>query len=518
MQDCSQGVKGLKYDLGDCTLWEYMFPSNDKPLLQLPDEDDILDGLDDDDEEDEVEKHLDMPPSWVQPIQLSLQDFQMRCPQGKKSKLYKRAKLEKFAHYLMKDGLVSRLSVYEDRELTDLVMIKEYYKNRMDQLQQRVHNHRSGWIIEYYSPGRSRCLKEHQYKAGAPGPENDRTMIFYNEARVDGMTKRIETPIEMVEHFVNREDCLFYRFVEFGKRPKKFGPAESANPRPIQKMVEKYHRNPDVPANEDIAELVFNMAEERIQVTYHTENDKVSASTREYIKPANAEEKGATIQWHGDIHTTFQVDPTSKDKKKVELYQMLLALLKREDECREKVRESEEEVREILNDRTKEEAASELEISVYDTMRNEKAKKHRQELERLQLEEKMRRQEMELDYLAPFLAQHGDPEKINRAQAYKLKEECLSDLKQRLIDKANLIQARFEKETQELQKKQAWYQQNQVSMQKDDEEEYLNYCSEAMFRIHILELRLNRHKEMAPQKYMQLEQKIRADVRLSEYF
>ena len=57
----------------------------------------------------------------------------------------------------------------------------------------------------------------------------------------------------------------------------------------------------------------------------------------------------------------------------------------------------------------------------------------------------MRRQEMELDYLAPFLAQIGDPEKINRPQAYKLKEDCLSDLKQRLIDKANLIQARFEK-------------------------------------------------------------------------
>lgn len=48
-------------------------------------------------------------------------------------------------------------------------------------------------------------------------------------------------------------------------------------------------------------------------------------------------------------------------------------------------------------------------------------------------------------------------------------------------------------ETAELQKKQAWYQQNQVSMQKDDEEEYLSYCSEAMFRIHILELRLQRY-------------------------
>ena len=29
-------------------------------------------------------------------------------------------------------------------------------------------------------------------------------------------------------------------------------------------------------------------------------------------------------------------------------------------------------------------------------------------------------------------------------------------------------------------------------MHKDDEEEYLAFCSEAMFRIHILELRLNR--------------------------
>ena len=65
--------------------------------------------------------------------------------------------------------------------------------------------------------------------------------------------------------------------------------------------------------------------------------------------------------------------------------------------------------------------------------------------ERIQLEEKLRKQEMELDYLAPFLAQIGIPDKLTRQQAYRLKEDCLADLKQRLIDKANLIQARFEK-------------------------------------------------------------------------
>lgn len=47
-------------------------------------------------------------------------------------------------------------------------------------------------------------------------------------------------------------------------------------------------------------------------------------------------------------------------------------------------------------------------------------------------------------------------------------------------------------ETQELQKKQQWYQENQVTLTAEDEDLYLSYCSQAMFRIRILEQRLNR--------------------------
>jgi len=185
----------------------------------------------------------------------------------------------------------------------------------------------------------------------------------------------------------------------------------------------------------------------------------------------------------------------------------------------EKIREYEQEIRDSLDERLKEEIASELSVSIFDTQRNDKALKHRAELERQAEEAKLQSQETELDYLAPVLAQIVDKgEKITRAQAFKIRETALVDLKQRLVEKANLIQARFEKETSELQKKQAWYQQNQVSLRKADEQQYLNYCSEAMFRIHILELRLNRHKEMAPMKYMALENTLRNDPRLSEYF
>jgi hypothetical protein len=48
--------QNLTYDLGDCTLWEFMFPCNDKPILQVPDAQEDEYDLD----EDEVRKLTEM--------------------------------------------------------------------------------------------------------------------------------------------------------------------------------------------------------------------------------------------------------------------------------------------------------------------------------------------------------------------------------------------------------------------------------------------------------------------------
>jgi hypothetical protein len=73
-------------------------------------------------------------------------------------------------------------------------------------------------------------------------------------------------------------------------------------------------------------------------------------------------------------------------------------------------------------------------------------------------------------------------------------------------------------ETSSLQKKQQWYQDNQQSFQgreSKEEDDYIEYCREAMFRIHILERRLMKHKSIAPQKYREMEERLRTDPRLS---
>jgi hypothetical protein len=58
--------------LGDNSKWEYMMPSNDKPLLLIPknviENEDQPEENDDDDLIDDLEKHLDLPPSWVSTI------------------------------------------------------------------------------------------------------------------------------------------------------------------------------------------------------------------------------------------------------------------------------------------------------------------------------------------------------------------------------------------------------------------------------------------------------------------
>uniref|UniRef100_A0A8C6XB60 Dynein regulatory complex subunit 7 n=1 Tax=Naja naja TaxID=35670 RepID=A0A8C6XB60_NAJNA len=489
----------------------------DKPLLSLPEMEEEED-LGEDDVEDlmkeDESKSFDMPASWVEQIHVSPKEFEARCPQGKKLIQYKNAKLEKWAPYLNVNGLITRLTLYEDPDCTKVLEVKEWFKNREDKLDIRELNKQTNIIAEQFLPGHALA---HMYKTMEP--ETERTMEFYNETRVDGLQKRTETSQEMAEYFEGRLDFLSYRHAEFGKRlkklTKKMATTES-NARPILKITERFHRNPSKPADEDVAERIFLISEDKIILTYHCKENYITPSKREFNKHTNVDSKGNKIIMSRDMCISYQVNE-AYEKKLFHLYEMLMQLIEDEKRSRHLVWESEIEVLELLRIRGEEEAASKLSVSIYDTERNEKSKEHRETIERLQLEERQRQVEQELDYLAPFLIQVGGLEKMTKWLALRLKEDCLNDFKHRLVDKANLIQARFEKETQELQKKQQWYQQNQLNMTLEDEDAYLNYCSEAMFRIRILELRLSRHKERAPLKYIALEEKLSKDPRLSEY-
>ncbi|XP_048393714.2 dynein regulatory complex subunit 7 [Stegostoma tigrinum] len=516
MQDCKFGCKDVVFDLGDPVKWEYMLPDSDHSQVVLPDTYDYLMDEVDDDDEKELERIFDMPPSWVQPIVIPAKDIETRCPKGEKIIQYKKANLEKYAPYLNIDGMVKRLIEYEDIECTSFVKVTEWYANRKDMLEKIERNMRTRTITEHFKNGRYMAVKKHIYRSSEP--ETDRTLKYNSRLRVDGLVSRVETPTEITEKFNDRPDFLIYRQAIFSKRTRKvrLPGVLQLNYRTILKITEHFARNRKKPAHEDVAEQVFLINTEHIHLTYHREDDRITAVKREFILPPNLLQKDDQDINMEQIVVTFEVDPLAKPCKNVVLYQTMMELLKTQTASMQSVRDSEHEVREFLKDRAAERKANELVISVYDTERNDKAKEHRREQIRLEQEQRMRRAEEELDYLAPFLARLGQPKRITKKVAMTLRNDCLTDMKQRLINKANIIQSRFEKEAVELQTKQQWYQQNQIFMTKEDEQAYLAYCSEAMFRIHILEMRLNKHKETAPIKYLDLEEKIRKDPRLAK--
>ena len=44
------------------------------------------------------------------------EEFERRCPEGKKVIVYKKCKVEKFAPYLLKDNMVLKVTEYLDNE------------------------------------------------------------------------------------------------------------------------------------------------------------------------------------------------------------------------------------------------------------------------------------------------------------------------------------------------------------------------------------------------------------------
>ena len=123
--------------------------------------------------------------------------------------------------------------------------------------------------------------------------------------------------------------------------------------------------------------------------------------------------------------------------------------------------------------------------------------------------------EEEINYLGPFLVHVRDPLNMKREEAQRVRDACLKALKDRLLERANIIQERLNQENKKLAKKQEQFQRSQREGDTSGEEEFEQYSTEAMFRIQILEQRLASHEESALKKFADLDNKLANDPRLS---
>jgi hypothetical protein len=102
MQTCYDGLKGISFDLGDNSKWEFVLLENSQPGRALrKDELDSKTGAgkaEDDEEDDSKKQVLDLPPSWVERFEISREKFELRTPSGSKTLTYKNANVVCVSH------------------------------------------------------------------------------------------------------------------------------------------------------------------------------------------------------------------------------------------------------------------------------------------------------------------------------------------------------------------------------------------------------------------------------------
>eukprot|EP00040_Diaphanoeca_grandis_P030622 m.181401 g.181401 ORF g.181401 m.181401 type:complete len:983 (+) comp32062_c0_seq1:170-3118(+) len=614
MQDCTQGLGDMSYDLGDSANWEYVFPDPLHPLVSNGLPGSVLETS------KSAQNQAEVALSWVNEITLEPQAFETRCPHGEREYVDENAQTKVYSEYHRPDGMVKSITFFKDYELEQATINDQTFQHRNDDLIRKkiTFNDDCDQIDEYYKPGRTSNLFRHVwYKAHRPRINKGRIMFFYDDARVEGLYKRERNKCQLRETFRGRKDLLIKRVVDFAgseevegsrRRLSLGGPTvpkvvvtfdNNTDSTEIEVVTDTYARDPRKPANEDICEVSFykDVEEENelIFVKYHRDKHSVTAETREIRKPrpgAKQITKPAVTEDNINVYTTDMKRPQLRNFENNQIYQDLLAM---ETRALSEIKASLIENDDILRTLKVDDAKLKLNLSFYDTLRNAEAKERRKKLEQDASEEATRRAAMERDYLAPFLVrlnkmkngfpgltekvsefmsdeiaknkprtadsvdelddapadvnvwrkdnEYGwhdtllttsdawlnifvhksglshdmvDDLKMARKQRYAndLYDHCILDLTERNIDKGNRISAQIDQEKKSLADKQMWYLQNQTRLQEDQENEYVSYCSQLIFRITILEERLKEHKEKSKNSEFELEDKLHQDARL----
>ncbi|KAL4706988.1 hypothetical protein ACJJTC_019526, partial [Scirpophaga incertulas] len=511
LQPCDDGLEALSYDLSDLSCWEHLLagePSHRRETGNI----DIADKR----TATETEKHLDMPASWVEKLDITTDDFEQRYPGSHKVIHYKKVRLEKFSQYSERDGIVKRIKIFEDYAMTVPLLTYEYYKNRVDKMETVKIDHVKKEVRETFGIGRRDHLLKHVYSLDAPvtSLEGDRTLEFNYYARLDHLTKLLCTPLTLDEIYIDRDDRLESRMMVYTEGTK-------ADPkRKIKDITETYSRNHNIPAKDDFWKKTFHIQDNTIELLYHYAYNFVTNNTRQFTKP-NLAETGGVILFYPDKTSGYIADACAKPPRPLDVFSALCDNMEWEHKISKHIRDRETDIIGYLVQRHKELTEPILYVALFDTERNEDAKKGWKEQELLKAEVTEREKEAEIDPLAPYLARmfglgRGEGP-LTIKEATLVREQCINDFKARQLARQILVQERFDKFNTEYKAKRLWYLANQYILTPEKESAYFTASAELAFKVHTLEVRLTRHRDLSGPRFKILEEYLDKHPLLKEY-
>ncbi|KAL7020012.1 hypothetical protein ACKWTF_011343 [Chironomus riparius] len=428
-------IHEMKWDVSDNQKWEHFLPGEPFELRKEKKPDD-----EDEDQPTEnqilaIEKHLDMPFSWVDMLHISAVDFEERYFNGEKKEHYKYVVYEKFAPYKNEDGLMKRLTIFKTLDYENPLHIYEWYENREDFMKTIQRNCSTTEIIEEFDKGRVDCLKTFVHY---PDETREVVLKFFSKSRFDCMRQAAFHSTYIAEFYdERRRDLIYYR---------KFFINGSSSARNVEKIIEKYSRNENKDAYHDVAIRHFNRSENEIFVQFHYDEDAITATTKTFIKPPRSEKEA---KFSENSVRGYVANPWESQMNNLEMFYLLQDLMKCEEKSVDCFHARDTEIKEILEARKEQIANPLLKFSIFDPLRNDSARKMR-----LQRFEQMKTREMlaksqQADFLAPYLVRFEDKKPQDNEIEIAI-HDCLKDFKKNYEEMINELQHRYDESTAEL--------------------------------------------------------------------
>jgi len=228
--------------------WEYVMIKK-KEKKEGGDDEEVDDG-EGSEEFGEEEDVLDMPPPWSPKLVIDKEKFAEGVKNGAKTVFYKKCKVDHYSECKSVDGLVKRITLYEDYRRIITKEIRSYYSNRKDKLAVRRRFPYEFKLIEHFD-----SKTDYHWKKVIQVDGHSRKMYFYHHRVKDGLIYREEQiGRKTFEYYKGREDRLIYRSVTFDPEkliePQSLKMLENHTQREVRisKMTQKFELDEELPA------------------------------------------------------------------------------------------------------------------------------------------------------------------------------------------------------------------------------------------------------------------------------
>ncbi|KAL7534727.1 hypothetical protein ACHAXR_007181 [Thalassiosira sp. AJA248-18] len=391
------------------------------------------------------------PFSWVSALDLPKERFDLRYhPDGKRNIKLNKAKVELFGEDIDPQGVVSRVIKYEDTAQTIVVGCTEQFgARRKDHLMQRIRRPMENLNHEFFSSKNE--MSERKEMLGL------RCIKFREKTRADGLVKRLEEiGSSVTEHFLNRADKLERREIYFSLLPKD---AKKSQKMSEWNRIDEYFKAPEDTSELAVASRSYLLKELKVRVAYHCEHE--------------------VLQRVDVYHKDEITKDGSRGKELLQLENASITEVKRTQTEMIRLNESKygQEMKILVSSSSgtsSRHATGEVNPPSEDEVMDGRV----------------------IDYLSPYLGVENQGS-LPKVDAMRVKQECLQDTKERLLERADVIRSKLDHEKQQ-------YQEMAGHAEAD-----------VQFRINLLEKRLAEHESKAILKYKDLEKKLQDDIRLA---